>query len=209
MAPKVSREYLENRRADILAAARDVFIEHGYEKTTMAHVMEAAKISRGGLYQYFSNKEELYEAILEERLAEVVEETEKLLENEVSSYWDLLMQRLFGDCMKPDDRMDPLIPSTLEFFITGRSEERRREYGRKRYAYGVKLYAGVIQAGQQHGEFSKQYDGELLARSIIAFTDGLALDHAILDDKKELQLKQQSQLIVDFLQGALKVDYDS
>ncbi|MCA0172618.1 helix-turn-helix domain-containing protein [Bacillus sp. RAR_GA_16] len=54
---------MEKRRASIIEAAKQVFIEKGYERTTMKHVMEQAKVSRGGLYQYFLNKEDLYEAI--------------------------------------------------------------------------------------------------------------------------------------------------
>ena len=96
MSPKVTEEHLKQRRAKILAAATQVFIEHGYERTTMKHVMDAANVSRGGLYQYFSNKEDLYEAILEENLSQEVLQTKELLNKQVDSYWDLLLLKLFG-----------------------------------------------------------------------------------------------------------------
>ncbi|GEN53192.1 TetR/AcrR family transcriptional regulator [Halobacillus faecis] len=200
MSPRVSKEHLKQRRADILEAARQVFIEHGYEHTTMKHVMEAADVSRGGLYQYFSNKEDLFEALLEEGLTE---ETEDSLEK-VESYWSLLMQLLFGEDGSPDTEMDPLAPSKLEFFITGRNDERRRAYGEKRYEMGLRIYDDLIKRGQKSGEFSDRYDSELVARSIITFIDGLALDHAILPDEK-VKLKEQSALFVDYLKMALDV----
>ncbi|WP_446852840.1 TetR/AcrR family transcriptional regulator [Halobacillus faecis] len=199
----MSKEHLKQRRADIMEAARNVFIKHGYGHTTMKHVMEAAGVSRGGLYQYFSNKEDLFEALLEEGLTDEAEATEDSLEK-VESYWALLMQLLFGEDGNPDTEMDPLAPSKLEFFITGRNDERRRDYGEKRYEMGLRIYDELIKKGQKSGEFSDHYDSELVARSIITFIDGLALDHAILPEEK-VKLKEQSALFVEYLKMALDV----
>jgi TetR/AcrR family transcriptional regulator, transcriptional repressor of aconitase len=203
MAPRVSEEHLRKRRANIINAATDVFIEHGYERTTMKHVMDATGVSRGGLYQYFSNKEDLFEAILEEGLSDEAENTEKLLKT-AESHWKLLMQLIYGEDGKPNNEMDPLAPSKLEFFITGRNDERRLSYGKKRYHLGVSLYANVIKAGQDSGEFNNRFDSELLAKSIITFIDGLALDDAILPEES-VQLEKQSSLFVEYLKMALDV----
>ncbi|MGI8315231.1 TetR/AcrR family transcriptional regulator [Halobacillus mangrovi] len=204
MSPKVSKEHLAKRRAKILKSAKQVFIEHGYERTTMKLVMDAADVSRGGLYQYFSNKEDLYEALLEADLSQAVSATEETLETEVKSHWELLKQKMFGEDGNPDDEMDPMAPSNLEFFITGRNDSRRRKYGHERYKLGLKLYANVIKAGQQTGEFSSKYDSELIAKSIVSFIDGLSLDGAILPIE-EVQLKEQSFLFLDYLKAVLEV----
>jgi TetR/AcrR family transcriptional regulator, transcriptional repressor of aconitase len=205
MSPKVSKEHLEQRRAKILEAATEVFIEHGYERTTMKHVMDAAEVSRGGLYQYFSNKEDLYEAILAERLTGQVLVTNELLKEKVDSYWNLLLSRIFGDDQKPSDKMDPLAACNLEFFITGRNDERRRSYAQERYSFALKLYANIIEAGQQSGEFNSKYSSDMVARSIITFIDGLALDNAILS-KEDIKLKEQSSLFIEYLRLALEVE---
>ena len=73
MSPKVSQEHKEQRRSKLLQAAEEVFIEHGYEKSTMKHVMDKAGVSRGGLYQYFDNKEDLFEALIEEQEMEAID----------------------------------------------------------------------------------------------------------------------------------------
>ncbi|MFC4558333.1 TetR/AcrR family transcriptional regulator [Virgibacillus kekensis] len=203
MAPRVSEQHLQQRRTDILAAASNVFMERGYEHTTMKHVMEAAGVSRGGLYQYFSNKEDLFEAILEEGLNDEAANTESLLTN-TESHWELLMQLIYGENGTPDAKMDPLASSKLEFFITGRNDERRRAYGERRYKIGLRIYADVIKAGQKAREFSDRYDSELIARSIITFIDGLALDDAILPGDV-VQVENQSKLLMDYLKMALDV----
>ncbi len=204
MSPKVSKEHLEQRRAKIMEAATEVFIKHGYERTTMKDVMEAAEVSRGGLYQYFSNKEDLFEAILGERLSVEVGKTTDLLKETVESYWELLLSRIFGDSREPNDEMDPLAASNLEFFITGRNDQRRRSYAHERYKLALKLYMSVIDAGQESGEFSKKQSSEIIAKSIITFIDGLALDYAILPIE-ELMLQEQSALFIEYLRIVLEV----
>lgn len=204
MSPKVSQEHMEQRRADILKAAQDVFIEHGYERATMKHIMDAANISRGGLYQYFSSKEAVFETILEELLAGEVDETLDMVKENATSYWDMLMKTIFGEDGEPDDEMDPLAPAKLEFFIIGRNDEHRREYGAVRYNHGLKLYAHIIGHGQKSGEFSTKFNHEIIARSISAFIDGLAVEDAMLS-KEDLKIKEQSILFVEYLKLALGI----
>ncbi|WP_110929650.1 TetR/AcrR family transcriptional regulator [Bacillus massiliglaciei] len=204
MSPKVSNEHIKQRRAKILEAAAIVFKKHGYVQTTMKHVMDEANVSRGGLYQYFSNKEELYEAILEETLTQEIHKTKEWLEEKNSTYWNFLLLQLFGQDRQPNNEMDPLAPSNLEFFITGRNEPRRRDYSKERYRSGLYLYTDIIKAGQECGEFSNTYDSEIIARTIITFIDGLALGHAILP-KEDLKIKEQSIMLIEYLKMALKV----
>lgn len=50
----------------IVETARDVFFKRGYRAVTMKDIVEACGISRGGLYLYFSNTKELFEAVLDQ-----------------------------------------------------------------------------------------------------------------------------------------------
>lgn len=50
----------------IVEAAREVFFKRGYKAVTMKDIVEACGISRGGLYLYFANTKELFEAVLEQ-----------------------------------------------------------------------------------------------------------------------------------------------
>lgn len=51
------------RRADLVRAAWGVFAERGYEKATIAEVIERAGVSKGGFYHHFKSKEDLLEAV--------------------------------------------------------------------------------------------------------------------------------------------------
>jgi AcrR family transcriptional regulator len=53
----------QRRTNDILDAAEKVFFKHGLSQVTMDQVAEEAELSKGTLYLYFKNKEDLYLAI--------------------------------------------------------------------------------------------------------------------------------------------------
>lgn len=55
----------EERRNQILECAKKLFSEKGYHATTVADIIEAAKIARGTFYLYFESKRGIFEALLE------------------------------------------------------------------------------------------------------------------------------------------------
>eukprot|EP01156_Anaeramoeba_ignava_P003342 Anaeramoba_ignava/a221986_9.p1 GENE.a221986_9~~a221986_9.p1 ORF type:complete len:213 (-),score=-0.67 a221986_9:772-1410(-) len=50
----------ERRKSEILDAAEKLFFSKGFDETTMDDVAENAELSKGTLYLYFKNKEELF-----------------------------------------------------------------------------------------------------------------------------------------------------
>lgn len=56
---KYSREY-------ILKSAFDVFMDKGYDSTSISVLQQELGMSRGALYRYFTNKEELFNSVVEE-----------------------------------------------------------------------------------------------------------------------------------------------
>src|ERR1700712_3403990 len=61
------------RRAQLLAAAQEVFVANGYHGAAMDEIAEVAKVSKPVLYQHFPSKRELYLALLDSHLAELTE----------------------------------------------------------------------------------------------------------------------------------------
>lgn len=52
------------RRTQILAAAREEFIAHGYDETRVGDVAERAELSKGAVYFYFESKRDLFMALV-------------------------------------------------------------------------------------------------------------------------------------------------
>jgi AcrR family transcriptional regulator len=66
MSPKVSAEYMRERRAEILAAATKVFSEKGFHASTLSDIGEKAEVSKGFIYTHFKSKEAVIDGISEQ-----------------------------------------------------------------------------------------------------------------------------------------------
>ena len=94
LGPKARRT-----RAEILAAADQVFAERGYLQTTVADIALAAGVSLGTVYQYFRDRSDLVAALVQTTLVDMLNRTdatwradegieglERVLHNFVSAY---------------------------------------------------------------------------------------------------------------------------
>ena len=68
--PRRPDRYLEERRRDILRAARDAFVKDGYAGTTVSKIAQEAEMAAGTLYRYFDSKEDLIWAVAHEHIEE-------------------------------------------------------------------------------------------------------------------------------------------
>lgn len=148
------QEKREWQRRFILERAVHEFAQHGYQGTTMEKIAEAAEVSKGTLYNYFSNKRDLFLNIIQwgsGRAGEIVEEA---LRDESKSI---------------EERMKIFVDHFMKFFDTGRdihriltSEGNRLALGGKdklayalqpSYAKIIDLLADFISRGQREGAF--------------------------------------------------------
>lgn len=68
----------EQRVSDIMAAARRVIAEKGYENTLMSEIAERAGVVEGTLYRYFENKRDLMTRVADAWFEEVLEKDTEL-----------------------------------------------------------------------------------------------------------------------------------
>lgn len=65
-------EKLHNqRRKQILEAARKGFIQNGFHKTSMRHILDTAGISSGGAYNYFASKADIVKSFVADEGKEI------------------------------------------------------------------------------------------------------------------------------------------
>lgn len=70
----------EERRAQVLRAAREVFVAQGYHTAAMDDIAERAGVSKPVLYQHFPGKLELYVALLDDGIAVLLDTLRAALE---------------------------------------------------------------------------------------------------------------------------------
>ncbi|HET8649044.1 MAG TPA: TetR/AcrR family transcriptional regulator [Gemmatimonadales bacterium] len=69
----------EERRAAVLTAALEVFVEMGFERATLQDVADRAGVTKGALYHYFDSKNELYLEVIRDRIAAQVQASQALV----------------------------------------------------------------------------------------------------------------------------------
>lgn len=84
------------RPQELLAAALDLFVEKGYAATRLDDVAACAGVSKGTLYLYFANKEDLFKAVVRENIIPIVGEAEDIVEGFQGSTADLFREIILG-----------------------------------------------------------------------------------------------------------------
>ncbi|MEU9504200.1 ScbR family autoregulator-binding transcription factor [Streptomyces sp. NPDC048196] len=87
-------------RRVILEAAASVFDEQGYDRATIAEVLERAGVTKGALYFHFASKEQLALAVLEEHVTDIAVEPQKIKLQEFVDSGQVLAFRLRSDPMQ-------------------------------------------------------------------------------------------------------------
>ncbi|MBL8338866.1 MAG: TetR/AcrR family transcriptional regulator, partial [Rhodoferax sp.] len=64
---------LDNRESQLLAIARRLFAQRGFDRTSLRDIAEEARITKAALYYYFPNKDALYERVVVESLQMLVD----------------------------------------------------------------------------------------------------------------------------------------
>ena len=128
----------QQRRADILAAAKVAFAGKGFHGTKMSDVADAAGISYGSVYWYFESKDELFHALMDDQeraLREHIERAvgsmvldgsrdgEALFRRSVQATFEFFesdrdtVKLLFRDSLVLGDRFDRHLVGIYEGFI--------------------------------------------------------------------------------------------
>lgn len=61
----------DEKRAEIVAAARRLFVEDGYDATSMSRLAKEAEVAPNTIYWYFGNKDDVLIAVLTAVMADV------------------------------------------------------------------------------------------------------------------------------------------
>jgi AcrR family transcriptional regulator len=164
------------RRAQILRAARAVFLESGFLATRMEDVAKRADLSKGAVYFYFESKRTLFDALVEEEHATTLS----------------FLQAAATDPRPAADKLVELGTQYLHYFAGLKSPPRffllmsematRDEVTRQRatqiHNHFVDLLTKLIGEGIKDGAF-RQQDPRAAALMLKAFVDGMAGQAAI------------------------------
>ena len=65
----------------IVVTAARLFVEKGYEQTSVQDILDATGLSKGGLYHHFKSKEQILDAVMQRRIQYVNKRFQELIRN--------------------------------------------------------------------------------------------------------------------------------
>ena len=160
------RRRKEARPKEILAAALALFAERGFAATRLDDVALRAGVTKGTLYLYFSNKQELFEAVVRQALVPSLERGEALLD-EADEPAALLMERLLRSWAELARSPAGAIPKII-ISEAGNFPELARFYREAVVDRGIGLMRRVLRLGVERGEFRALDDLDNAVRCIFA-----------------------------------------
>ena len=94
--PKVSEEYLEAKKLEIIDAAYRVALRKSISSMTLMDVREEAGMARGAIYRYYDNLDDVLIALIEKinRDNSYIEEVQKIFSKQDSLSPDKLLKRV-------------------------------------------------------------------------------------------------------------------
>lgn len=200
--PIVSEKHRESRKNIILQAAKEVFINKGFNAATMQDIINASNVSRGGVYTYFKNTEDIFIELLAKRDLEDTWELSILYEGGKTS-WQVLTDIIDNIAMAIEQQQDKLVPAIYEYYFTRAWESKRHLPSLELRFESVKDHlAYILQKGIDDKEFTCKAPVEDVARSIITFCDGIYVGSFHLGPEK-IQLRKQFNVFKTYIQTCL------
>lgn len=84
------------RRAELMAAALELFVEKGFSATRLEDIAASAGVSKGTVYLYFPSKDDLFKAVIQEGIVPVVAGGQTVAEQYTGDTPSLLREILLG-----------------------------------------------------------------------------------------------------------------
>lgn len=190
----------ESKKKELLAIAEKLFLEKGYEQTSIDDVLRESGISKGGFYHYFKSKDDILSASINNIIDDAI---------------------LFLQPIVDDENLNAL--DKFKLFMVKKSEfqNARLEYAAllgkllqtdlMQYKYNmitsqkmVIPFAKIIEQGVKEGVFDVEFPlvtADILIRAISSVTQSLYYDDYINNEDKNKQYQLTLQSVINRVLG--------
>jgi AcrR family transcriptional regulator len=165
---KVDQAKFDEKRREILEAARACFLRDGFRGASISNVCAAARMSPGHLYHYFDSKEAIVKAIVELGLEQAASFFDDLTskKNIVSALIDELDSRSKKDRIRGTSfALEMMAESTRNPAIA--EIVRRRDRARR------ELLSRLLREGQERGQIDPSLDPDIAAAVLSGIVQSL------------------------------------
>lgn len=186
------------KRDAILTAAMEVFASYGFKKTTVGDIIRAAGVSRATVYKHFADKDEIFDAVVEREMREMLTEDRRVVAEEsttrdrlrvlITTHAELIRKKV-NLLRVTKERFAEIVPHT-------------RERLQKMTEEATALFEEIIQQGVDDGEITVD-DVRLTAVTMLCAVKGVFMS-AVIDaweEDREVVIDRMVDLLMDGLRS--------
>ncbi len=184
------------KRDAILTAAVEVFANYGFRKTTVGDIIRAAGVSRGTVYKHFEDKSDIFEAVIEREMLELLAGNREAVERETTTRARLragILSHIDGTRRKIN-----ILRVMREAFaeVTPHQTERMQKLMRE----GVALFRDTLELGVEEGDIVVD-DLDATALALMHAVKGLFISAVMdaWDERREVIVDGVLDLLMDGL----------
>jgi AcrR family transcriptional regulator len=190
----LTEEEQTRRRREIFDAAVHLFLEKGFNETSMREIAEAAGAGKSTLYDYFSSKDEILLSVVEEELNNLTRHAQVIAREPIATQ-EKLRQVIFA-------YMDYLVANEAFFMKLSLEVQRMAQNSQARIQQARHMYQdviqGLIETGIQEGSL-RQTDPLLASRILLT-----ALSPAVYTTRPSGTRTQMMEAAFNLLMNGLK-----
>jgi len=157
----LTEEEQQRRRKEIFNASVYLFLENGFNETSMREIAKAAGMGKSTLYDYFESKDEILVSYFEDEIQKITANAKKIIQQELCASEKLKQAMEMHLKYLVDNKLFYLKLSVEAQRLALESQQKIQT---ARHAYQDMLRT-LIEAGIQNGEF-KEINPLFAARSI-------------------------------------------
>ena len=177
--PKVSDAHREQRRQQILDAARRRFARNGFHQTSMQDILGDAGMSAGALYRYFRSKEEIIAAIAEDAVHQVTAPIGPLTAQQPLLPLNAVIEQLLTNAEDFGFRPDGLAYIGPQVWAEALRNPGLRDLVQTKFAEARGAIAGIVRAEQAAGRLAAEADPDDVAGFLFGSLLGYVLQRVL------------------------------
>ncbi len=187
-------------RAEVIRAARGLFQRYGLIKTTMEEIARAAGKGKSSLYYYYANKDEIFDAVVQEDMEETFSQVKAAVERATTAEAKL---KAFSST-----KIKALTQKvSLYGIVFGEIADNPQLIKRlkKRYeAREMELLRGILAFGMANDEFKRVEDENLDDLTYIMLSAFRGIEMGLLEDNRIKKMGDRLEIILDVLSNGIK-----
>jgi AcrR family transcriptional regulator len=200
----------EQRKNEIISIAKKMFIEKGYNKSTMSDIAKEAKISRKTLYRYYNSKEEIALEIEISAFKVYIEYQKDVLKNLKGNGFNKLSTYLKNMDNIIDDFKELIVFTGFfdNYFIDDYPETNATKEFIELIETSNKPINELIEEGMEDGsirnDINSLYVANTISNSILAMSQRVYTRYQHLNDEQHIDARKMISCQIELFLNGIK-----